>query len=251
MNGSAPTTNPAGAQGNAVSSVFGRTGAVVAASNDYTEAQLSFSDITTNNVSTSKHGFTPKLPNDATKYLDGTGAYSVPAGGGIGAVLFDSTLGSAATNIDTGASGIAGGYHWIEFRLLLRTDEVVTRSGAILRFNNDSAGNYDVEQLRGLGTGVASAGAVAQTGINMEVPGASASANYAAPVVASMPAYTDTTFYKSIQIQDGYNHGTATSNFVSLYVGSWRNTGAVTRASVTAQSAANLITGSRMMIVGW
>jgi len=39
-------------------------------------------DITTLNVSTSAHGLAPKLPNDATKYLDGTGAYSVPAGGG-------------------------------------------------------------------------------------------------------------------------------------------------------------------------
>ena len=45
------------------------------ASND---ASLSFTDITTNNVSTTKHGFAPKAPNDATKYLDGTGNYSVP-----------------------------------------------------------------------------------------------------------------------------------------------------------------------------
>lgn len=39
---------------------------------------LSLTDVTTNDVSTSKHGFAPKAPNDATKYLDGTGAYSVP-----------------------------------------------------------------------------------------------------------------------------------------------------------------------------
>jgi len=47
-----------------------------------TDAQLSTSDITTNNASTTKHGFAPKYPNDATKYLDGTGAYTVPAGSG-------------------------------------------------------------------------------------------------------------------------------------------------------------------------
>lgn len=41
-------------------------------------------DITTLNVSTTAHGLTPKLPNDATKYLDGTGAYTVPPGGGGG-----------------------------------------------------------------------------------------------------------------------------------------------------------------------
>jgi len=44
------------------------------------DATISTSDITTNNVSTSKHGFAPKAPNDATKYLDGSGAYSVPIG---------------------------------------------------------------------------------------------------------------------------------------------------------------------------
>lgn len=52
-----------------------------------TDALLSTSDITTNDVSTTKHGFAPKAPNDATKYLDGTGAWSVPAGGGGGTVI--------------------------------------------------------------------------------------------------------------------------------------------------------------------
>lgn len=46
------------------------------------DANLVTTDVTTNNVSTGKHGFAPKLPNDATKYLDGTGAFSTPAGGG-------------------------------------------------------------------------------------------------------------------------------------------------------------------------
>ena len=45
-----------------------------------TEGEISLSDVTTLNVSTTKHGFAPKLPNDATKFLDGTGAYAVPAG---------------------------------------------------------------------------------------------------------------------------------------------------------------------------
>lgn len=47
------------------------------------EGGLSMTDITTNNVSTSKHGFAPKLDNNAAHYLDGTGAYSTPAGGGV------------------------------------------------------------------------------------------------------------------------------------------------------------------------
>ena len=46
------------------------------------DSNLSTSDITTNDVSTSKHGFVPKAPNDSTKYLDGTGTWSTPSGGG-------------------------------------------------------------------------------------------------------------------------------------------------------------------------
>jgi hypothetical protein len=46
------------------------------------DSDLSTSDVTTNDVSTLKHGFAPKLPNDSAKYLDGTGAWSTPAGGG-------------------------------------------------------------------------------------------------------------------------------------------------------------------------
>jgi hypothetical protein len=47
-----------------------------------TDANLSTSDITTNDASTSKHGFLKKLSNVATQYMDGTGSYSVPAGTG-------------------------------------------------------------------------------------------------------------------------------------------------------------------------
>lgn len=54
----------------------------LATQSSVTESDISLSDVTTDNVSTTKHGFAPKLPNDATTYLDGTGAYSVPAGGG-------------------------------------------------------------------------------------------------------------------------------------------------------------------------
>ena len=46
-----------------------------------TEAGQTLADNTTNDVSTTKHGYAPKAPNDATKFLDGTGAYTVPSGG--------------------------------------------------------------------------------------------------------------------------------------------------------------------------
>lgn len=48
------------------------------------EADQSLSDVTTLNVSTTKHGYVPKLPNDSTEFLNGVGAWAVPPGGGGG-----------------------------------------------------------------------------------------------------------------------------------------------------------------------
>jgi hypothetical protein len=59
-----------------------------------TDADLSLSDITTNNVSTTKHGFAPKGTGTGTKYLDDTGAYSTPtssSGGGAASIQDNGT----------------------------------------------------------------------------------------------------------------------------------------------------------------
>lgn len=48
-----------------------------------TDANLVTSDITTNNVSTTKHGFAPKLPGNTTTFLRGDGTYATPASGGL------------------------------------------------------------------------------------------------------------------------------------------------------------------------
>lgn len=55
---------------------------IVASSNTIsgiTEAMQTLANNTTNNVTTSAHGYAPILPNDSTKYLNGVGAYAVPA----------------------------------------------------------------------------------------------------------------------------------------------------------------------------
>lgn len=55
------------------------TGVTAIGSGKVTEAMQVLADNTTQNVSTTKHGYAPKAPNDATKFLDGTGAWSTPA----------------------------------------------------------------------------------------------------------------------------------------------------------------------------
>lgn len=45
------------------------------------ETDLAFTDITTANASTSKHGLLPKLDNSAVHYLNGQGGWTTPAAG--------------------------------------------------------------------------------------------------------------------------------------------------------------------------
>jgi hypothetical protein len=45
------------------------------------ESNIILADNTTRDVSTTKHGFVPKAPSDSTKFLNGSGAWAVPAGG--------------------------------------------------------------------------------------------------------------------------------------------------------------------------
>lgn len=47
------------------------------------EVDLSLSDVTTADVSTSKHGFTPKAPNDTSKYLRGDGTWAALSGSAV------------------------------------------------------------------------------------------------------------------------------------------------------------------------
>lgn len=61
--------------GNVTGSGTGSISTVIAAG-VVTEAMQTLADNTTNDVSTSKHGYVPKAPNDASKKLDGTGAWS-------------------------------------------------------------------------------------------------------------------------------------------------------------------------------
>lgn len=71
-----------------------------------TEAMQGLADNTTADVATTQHGYVPKAPNDVTKFLNGLGAWSVPAGS---ATLNGIT---AATGAVTIASGNNTGIVW-------------------------------------------------------------------------------------------------------------------------------------------
>jgi len=75
------------------------------------DADATLTDITTNNSSTAKHGFLKKLSNSATEYMDGSGNWSTPAGGGGSGVAEDLTTAETDTTLVLAPDG-AGGVEW-------------------------------------------------------------------------------------------------------------------------------------------
>jgi hypothetical protein len=62
--------------------VIGNTSGTNTGDQVVSDATLSTTDIATNNVSTVKHGFAPKLPGNTTTFLRGDGTYAAPAATG-------------------------------------------------------------------------------------------------------------------------------------------------------------------------
>lgn len=81
------------------------------------DATITLTDITTNNVSTTKHGFAPKLSNVATQYLNGIGGYTTPPDTIYTHPTTDGSLHVPANSTTNGgkvltASATAGVYTW-------------------------------------------------------------------------------------------------------------------------------------------
>lgn len=68
------------------------------------DTDLSLADVTGNDVSIARHGFVPKAPNDATKFLNGLGAWAVPSGGGGSSFTLAANFVPAGTASDAKAS---------------------------------------------------------------------------------------------------------------------------------------------------
>ena len=79
------------------------TSGVLTNCSGYVEANLTITDVTTNNASTSAHGFLKKLSNTATEFMNGAGNWAVP--GGSGDMLYsDARFEIVETTRDTSAA---------------------------------------------------------------------------------------------------------------------------------------------------
>ena len=163
-------------------------------------------------------------------------------------LLYDSTLGSPAASIDTGANGIAAGHYSLLIQFVGRTSEVVNGSTVLFRFNGDSGANYDKQTLGGAGSTATAAVVNAATSLTHGIPGSTHAANYPGVLTLAVPSYDQTTFYKTVNLIQGFG-STSTDQNAFVVCDTWRNTAAVAQLSATAGSG-NLVTGSRLTIWG-
>lgn len=110
------------------------------------EAGLTLSDNTTGDVSTARHGFAPKAPDNARKFLDGTGAWSsvLVDRGDPSAVDFDLTYLQTSPRATDGnwydldlSSIVPAGANFVFVRTAL-VDNDASRGTLMLRKNGNS-----------------------------------------------------------------------------------------------------------------
>lgn len=168
-------------------------------------------------------------------------------------VLYDSGSIQAAASIDTGAGGIAGGHGDLIVLMLLRSAANALTDTALIRFNNDSAANYDSIRVQGTAATTTTATGLGATSLLETIHGNSGTTtvNYATALRIDIPSYDATTFFKVATLQAATIDAAASANdFVTVRGSGWRSLPAITRMAVTTNSGSNLMSGCRMVVYG-
>ncbi len=182
--------------------------------------------------------------------LNGSAAYDqvYPGFFKIGAQV----LGSATPSVTF--SGIPQNYTSLLLHVVARGDAAIAFASSGIRFNGDTAGNYDNEQVGG-------AGAVASAfeGLNVtsatigEVAAASTVAGSCSMFSIAIPFYTQTSFWKPLTVQHMLmaqtSGGQAGQLFSKQWATRWRSTAAITSLSVVIFSG-NFVAGSSFVLYG-
>jgi len=158
------------------------------------------------------------------------------------------TLGSNGT---FSFQSIPAVYTHLEIRGNIRSTYSNTVDAQMVRFNNDAAANYSVEEISANGGSPYAAGNASTAGIYpsaLECDSATAAAGIFTPVVIHIPGYASTTWHKHLYMMTRQ----AATAWTGLVSGRWANTAAINRVDVMGVNAPSnaLAAGSSLSLYG-
>lgn len=229
------------------------TGVTTIGAATVTEAMQVLADNTTNDVSTTKHGYAPKGDGSTSKFLNANGAYSTPASSAGGAMSLIATSSPTGTGVVTFSSIPATFAHLLVMISGRSTAGVSPGVNVNITLNNDTGGNYDNHvialQNATLGNGGSAAGATSIDSFLIPHSGATASNSGGGEVIVQN--YADTNLFKHLMHRGNTIGATSLgTTWLTRYGAAlWRSTTAVNRLDFTL-SAGNWASGSRLDLYG-
>lgn len=165
---------------------------------------------------------------------------------GVGSVS-DTTLGGSAANVDI--SGILSTYAHLLITVYARSDTAAANTTQLLRFNGDSAANYDFQSLQGVAAAASAGEAFAQSAIQVgQMPANTAGANLFSACQIFVPHYAGSTNNKQTVTMNSFKTGTTTGLMnAQVFSGSWRSNAAINRITILP-GAGSLVAGTRVTI---
>ena len=169
---------------------------------------------------------------------------------GVWVQLANSTLVADAANIDL--TSISGSWAHLMLMCYLRSAAVAAEDNVSLRFNNDSAANYDYQELQGRAATATAAEAFATNEARFAtVPGSTSGSNLFAAASICIPHYANASNNKALVTENSTKYGTSTTNMRALtYASFWRSNAAITRITIISDVGANLVAGCRVGLYG-
>lgn len=166
-------------------------------------------------------------------------------------LIDEQELGSSAATITF--SSIPATYRHLRVMIAGRQVEAVAFDYVGIRFNGDTAANYNWQtDYSSNATGTAAPGAGASVILAGYLPGSSAPAGFAGALSADIYDYRSTTFHKLVTTQSAsFQAAAAAASWAHALngAGSWENTAAITSVALNA-GAGNFATGTVASLYG-
>jgi hypothetical protein len=158
-------------------------------------------------------------------------------------------LGSTASSVTF--SAIPATYTDLVLKISARCGELQPEESVNLRFNGSTVANYSLTRLRGNGASLVSSRSVDDNSVTLDrvINGNTSTANTFNSLEIYIPSYTAST-YKPVSSYSATENNSATSAYLNITAGLWRNTSAITSIFMYPNSGNGFLATSSFYLYG-